>query len=68
MSLKQVELMCADCAVTVYPKSNSKEAKTDSKGRRQPEFREIPQEELDEVNSWWEKRQKELKRKKQPTA
>ncbi len=63
MSLRQVELMYADCAVTVYPKGN-KEPKTDSKGRKQPEFREIPQDELDEVNEWWEKRQKELKRGK----
>lgn len=54
--------MCVDCAVTVYPKN--KEAKTDSKGRKQPEFREIPQEELDEVNARWAERLKELKRKK----
>ena len=62
MSLRQVELMYADCAVTVYPKD--KESKTDPKERRKPEFREIPQEELDEVNAWWTKRQKELDRRK----
>lgn len=64
MSLRQVELMYSDCAVTVYPKNN-KESKTDSKGRKQPEFRDIPQDELDEVNEWWKKRQNELNRKKQ---
>lgn len=31
MSLRQVELMCADCAVTVYPKTDTVK---DGKGRR----------------------------------
>lgn len=66
MSLAQVELMYADCPVTVY--SKNKEPKTDSKGRKQPEFREIPQEELDEVNARWAERMKELKRKKRDSV
>lgn len=56
--------MYADCPVTTYPKN--KEPMTDSKGRKLPEFREIPQEELDEVNARWAERMKELKRKKKP--
>lgn len=62
MTQAQIDLMCADCSITVYPKHD--EPKTNAKGRRQPEFREIPQEELDEVNARWAQRLKELKRKK----
>lgn len=52
MSIAQVELMNADCAVTVYPKSANKPSHT--KGKH--EFKEMSAEEIELKRQEWEER------------
>lgn len=49
MSLAQVELMCADCPITVYPK-----AKGHASGKH--EFKDMSIEEIETKRKEWEER------------
>lgn len=49
MSLAQVELMYADCSVTVYPK-------TKDSGKGKHEFKEMSADEIEAKRQEWEER------------
>lgn len=51
MSLPQVELMCADCAVTVYPKAGDGSAP-----KSKHEFRDMSAEEIESKRQEWQER------------
>lgn len=50
MSLAQVELMCADCSVTVYPKTK------DGGGSGKHEFKDMSADEIEAKRQEWEER------------
>ncbi len=50
MSCRQVELMCADCAVTVYPKTK------DGGGKNKHEFKDMSADEIEFKRKEWEER------------
>lgn len=53
MSLRQIELMCADCAVTVYPRTDK--CKGGRGGKRQIEFDRMTKSSQDVARRRWEK-------------
>lgn len=57
LSLKQVELMCADCAVTVYPKTDK--CKGGRGGKREIEFSRMTKHSQDVARKRWEKMQRD---------
>lgn len=50
MSIAQIELMCADCSVTVYPKTK------DSSRKGKHEFKDMSADEIDAKRKEWEER------------
>ncbi len=57
MSLRQVELMCADCAVTVYPKTDK--CKGGRGGKREVEFGRMTKTSQEVARQRWEKMQRD---------
>ena len=53
MSLAQVELMCADCSVTVYPKTDR--CKGGRGGKRDIEFGRLSKSSIEVARQRWEK-------------
>lgn len=50
MSIAQIELMCADCSVTVYPKTK------DGGGKGKREFKDMSADEIESKRKEWEER------------
>lgn len=53
MSIAQVELMCCDCAVTVYPKTDK--CKGGRGGKREIEFSPMSRQSQEVARQRWEK-------------
>lgn len=55
MSIAQIELMCADCAITIYPKDKKSKMTTKKANGKQSnhEFRELSTDEIEKSRKEW---------------